>query len=269
MTGAVWIDGRIVAPADGTVAADDPGLLVGDGVFETTRVVRGVAFALTRHLARLRRSAAIVGIDVPWSDAELRGACEATVAAAGPEPADRFWRVRITVTARPTLLVSVLAAPRWPATTDLIWVDAPVNERGPLVGAKTIAHLESTWCARQARAAGVGEAVRSNTAGVLCEGSATNLFLVHDGVLSTPSRATGCLPGITRELVLEVADVVERGDLTVADLHRADEVFVTSSTRDVHPVTAVDGRRLAPAPGPTTAAVAAALAVVVATTVDP
>src|SRR5699024_7137651 len=134
-------------------------------------------------------------------------------------------------------------------------VDAPVNEQSPLRGTKTIAHLEETWCRLEAARLGVGEVYRTDTAGRLAEGSASNLFLVRSGKILTPSLDTGCLAGITLGLGIEITDVEERADLEPDDLRHADEAFVTSSTRGVHPVAAIDDRRL-DAPGPITTQIA-------------
>lgn len=266
-----WVDGVVGPAADAAVPVTDPGFLVGHGVFETTTVVRGVPFAASRHLRRLRRSAAIARVEVPWSDAELRGACEAAIgafaAAGGPGPGT-FGRLRMTATAGGTLAVVVAEAPDWPATTTLAIVDAPINERSPVAGAKTVSQLDEAWCRQEAARRGAGEAVRANTAGVLCEGASTNVFLVLDGRLVTPSLATGCLPGVTRSLIVDLVEVDERDDLDPRDLWRAEEVFVTSSTRGVHPVTAVD-RRPVPAPGPRTEHAKAALATLTAASSDP
>ena len=119
----------------------------------------------------------------------------------------------------------------------------------------------------EAHRRGADEAVRFNTAGLLCEGTGSNLFLVVDDVLCTPSLTTGCLPGVTRELVCEVVGVVQRDDLTKADLQRASEVFLTSATRGVHPVEMLDGAPLAV--GPVTTAAAAAYNALMVVSPDP
>jgi branched-chain amino acid aminotransferase len=102
---------------------------------------------------------------------------------------------------------------------------------------------------------GAGEALMPDTLGRLCEGTGSNVFVVLDGRLVTPTLATGCLPGVTRALVLEWSDAIEE-DVPFDALRDADEVFITSSTRDVQPVHRVDERAL-PAPGPLTESVIA------------
>lgn len=262
--GVAWVDGSFVARGEARIALDDPGVLLGHGVFETMRVEAvgaQVPRLLDRHLARLIRSAEIARMKVPVATEDLAHIVDEVVARHRrrfPLLPGTFIRLRLTATAGGMVALTSTTTPVWPATTTLASIDAPLNEHGPLRGAKTISHLDETWCRLEADRLGVGEVVRTNTAGALTEGSSTNLFLVRDGVIRTPSLATGCLPGVTRGLVCELVAVGERDDLAPADLAGADEVFVTSSTRGVHSVSEVDGRPL-PAPGRVTERVAAAV----------
>ena len=278
----VWADGRLSPAGDATVAALDHGLTVGDGVFETCKVVERTPFAMTRHLDRLRRSAGIIGLRLPWDDAMVRAACDEAIAAAAEDPAnpEGIGRLRITVTGGPgplgsdrsdvppTLVIAAGPGGAWPATTSAATVPWTRNERSAVAGAKTTSYAENVVALAEAHRRGASEALLENTTGALSEGTGSNVFLVVDGVLCTPSLATGCLAGITRALVCELVEVVERDDLTFADLHRASEAFLTSSTRDVHPIHAVDGSTLA-APGPKTQAAAEAFAALQARTLDP
>lgn len=274
----VWVDGDLTTEAEAQVAALDHGVTVGDGVFETCKVVDGTAFALTRHLARLHRSAAIIGLRLPWDDHHVRGACDDAIAAAG---GSGVGRLRITVTGGPgplgsdrgdvppTLIVAAAPSGAWPATTTVATVPWTRNERSAVAGAKTTSYAENVVALAEAHRHGASEAILANNAGALCEGTGSNVFVVADGVLMTPSLATGCLAGITRELVCELVAVVERDDLTFDDLLGADEAFLTSSTRDLHPITAVDGRVLPASPGPVTTDAMSAFADLQAHTLDP
>lgn len=275
----LWVDGRIVDPDAAVVPGSDPGLLTGHAVFETTRLVRGEPFALSRHLRRLRRSAALAEVEVSWSDAELRAAAAAVVAAAPPVPDGCLGRLRITIGARATSPLVMLAhVPGWPATSRVASVHRPIDAADPLRGAKVTSRLAETLSLVEARRRGADEALRFNGDGHLAEGSASNVFLVLDGRLVTPSISTGCLPGVTRELVVELVEgsggrvaeglIVERDDLTADDLARAEESFLTSATRDIHPVVQVDDRGL-DAPGPVTAAVATAYVDLLDRSIDP
>jgi branched-chain amino acid aminotransferase len=118
-----------------------------------------------------------------------------------------------------------------------------------------------------AKARGATEAIFLNTADLLCEGTGSNVFVGIDGRLRTPPLSSGCLAGVTRDLLLEVTDAVE-DDIPLSAFLAADEVFLTSTGRDVQPVHQVDDRRL-PAPGPLTRAAAAAFQSLAASTPDP
>jgi branched-chain amino acid aminotransferase len=247
----LWVNGRFVDEAAPSVSALDHGLTVGDGVFETLKVVDGRPFALTRHLDRLVRSAKGMGLSPPTLD-HVRRACEEVV-----NTLDRsaVHRLRITYTAGPgplgsdrsgappTLLLAASAAPAWAAGARVAVAPWPRNERGVLTGLKTTSYGENVVALSWAAERGADEAVLLNTRGELCEGTGSNVFVVHGASVRTPRLESGCLAGITRALVLEWTDAVE-GTLTPDDLHNADEAFLTSSTRDVQPIVAVDGRDL-------------------------
>src|SRR5690606_24800379 len=260
----VWVNGEILAePTKPAVSVTDHGFTVGDGVFEAVKVVDGQPFALTRHLDRLGRSAH--GLGLPAVDTEL---VRAGVAAVLAEEPPALGRLRITVTggpapmgsgrgdAEPTLVVAV--SPMDPPAPDvaLVTVPWPRNERGALAGLKTTSYAENVVALAHATERGADEAIFANLAGDLCEGTGTNVFYATDGVLRTPTLASGCLAGVTRALLLQwlaeagVAAVEE--DAPVGVLAGADEVFVVSTTRDVQPVRRVDDRTWAGV-GPLTA----------------
>lgn len=280
----VWSDGVVGPAGSATVGALDHGVTVGDGVFETAKVVDGTPFALTRHLVRLRRSAEVLGLVLPWDDPFLRATCAEAVGAALGDPANAeagVGRLRITVTGGPgplgsdrgalgpTLVVAAGPGAPWPATADVATVAWVRNERSAVAGAKTTSYAENVVALAEAHRLAAGEAILANTVGALCEGTGSNVFLVVDGRLATPSLATGCLAGITRALVCELVEVDERADLTLDHLRHAPEAFLTSSTRDVHPIARVDGTPLPAAPGPHTTAAAEAFDALQARTLDP
>jgi branched-chain amino acid aminotransferase len=136
-----------------------------------------------------------------------------------------------------------------------------------LAGIKSTSYADNVIALATAKAVGADEAVMPNTRGHLCEGTGTNVFVVVDGVMHTPPMSSGCLGGITRELVIEWLDVRET-ELPIEILQSADEIFVTSSTRDIQPVSWVDGRELV-APGLVTAAAIAEFAARAAEGIDP
>lgn len=279
-----WVDGTLTSAAEASVSALDHGVTVGDGIFETCKVVDATPFALTRHLARLRRSAELIGLVLPWADDTLAAICTDTIAAAAADPANQeagVGRIRITVTGGPgpmgsdrsdvppTLIVAAGPGGPWPAVTGVATVPWTRNERSAVAGAKTTSYAENVVALARAHEQGASEALMTNTAGILCEGTGSNLFLEVDGQLCTPSLATGCLAGITRALVCEEVEVIERDDLTFDHLRSTAEAFLTSSTRDVHPIATVDGVALPHAPGPLTVAASSAFAALEARTLDP
>ncbi|MBM3687715.1 MAG: 4-amino-4-deoxychorismate lyase [Actinobacteria bacterium] len=260
-----WVSqaGGLVDAEHARVSVLDHGFTVADGVFETLKVTDGVPFAITRHLNRLERSAEAMGLPAP-DRARVLLAVRETLDANAPLLGD-FARLRITYTAGdaplgsdrgeagPTLVVAASAMKPWPESAAVITVPWPRNERSPLAGVKSTSYAENVLALARAHEHGAGEALVPDTQGRLCEGTGSNVFIVVEGRLITPTLATGCLPGVTRDLVLEWADAVEE-DVPFSAIGDADEVFITSSTRDVQPVHRVDARSLA-APGPVTAAV--------------
>ncbi|MCC5953309.1 MAG: aminotransferase class IV family protein [Acidimicrobiia bacterium] len=258
----VWLDGVLVPPQEASLSVFDHGITVGDGVFETLKVTNGVPFALRRHLARLARSAAGLGLVVPFSEAELRAAAAEVVAASRETRA----RLRITLTggvaplgsdrgdAAPSVIMALAPLPETPPVTDVVTVQWTRNERSAVAGLKTTSYAENVVALAAAHRAGASEALLCNTTGQLCEGTGSNVFVVHRGEILTPTLGSGCLAGITRELVLEWVPEAREADLDPAVLVAADEVFLTSSTRDVQAVARVnadpvgDGRHEAPGP---------------------
>jgi branched-chain amino acid aminotransferase len=270
----VWLDGEIMEAPEARVSVFDHGITVGDGVFETIKAVDGEPFAPRRHLARLRRSAAGLGLDVPYDDDELRRGIEAVVGSGVP-----LARVRVTVTggvaplgsergaSGPTVVIaaSPLAPP--PPSTAVVVVPWRRNEHDPLVGLKTTSYAGNVVALARARASGASEALFANTAGALCEGTGSNVFVVVDGLLLTPPLSSGCLAGVTRDLLLRATSAEER-DLPIGVLAEADEVLLTSTTRDVQAVHRIDERELS-APGPVTREAMAAFAAIAAGSNDP
>ncbi len=258
----------------------DHGLLVGDGVFETMRVYVGVPFAFTRHLVRLERSAAGLGLPMP-STAGLRDLADAVIEANRLAEA----RLRITVTGgpaplgseraevEPTVVIAASALTPWPPTADVVTVPWTRNERAATAGLKTISYADNVRALAYAQQHGASEAIFANTRDELCEATGSNVFIVQGDRLITPPAESGCLLGVTRALVLELGrdlglDPVE-GAVALGALATADEAFLTSTTREVQAIARVDGVALPTAPGPVTSRLAAAFTDLVARNVDP
>jgi branched-chain amino acid aminotransferase len=255
----VWVNGTLDDAERATVSVVDHGVLVGDGVFETIKAVHGKPFALTRHLERLARSATGLGLPEPDLDAIRHG----THAVLDASPTWPLGRIRITFTSGPGPLgsdrgaggtTSIVAAEEqrpFPPTADVSVVPWPRNERGALCGLKTTSYGDNVRALAYAKERGGGEAIFENLAGNLCEGTGSNVFVVRDGQLITPPLSSGCLAGVTRALVLEWCGGDE-ADLPINEFTRCDEAFLTSTTRDVQPIRAVDGKAFPAAPGPAT-----------------
>jgi branched-chain amino acid aminotransferase len=255
----LWVNGQLVRdPSAPALSPLDHGLTVGDGVFETLKVVDGTPFALTRHLQRLERSAHGLGLAKPDVDQVRQGVAE--VLDAWDQPSGRL---RITVTGGPgpmgsergdnplTVVIGLTdLAPRQNSTAVAVvpWLR---NERGALAGLKTTSYAENVVALAYARERDASEAVFANTVGNLCEGTGSNVFVVLDGRIWTPPLSSGCLAGVTRALVVEWCGAAEK-DLPIGVLEEAEEIFLTSTTRDVQAVHRVDGRTSS-APGKLTA----------------
>ncbi|MFD5326933.1 aminotransferase class IV [Streptomyces sp. NPDC127092] len=255
----LWVNGGLHDAETARVSVLDHGLTVGDGIFETVKAERGETFALTLHLERLTRSARGLGLPDPDLD-EVRRACAAVLEANPTE----LGRLRITYTggvsplgsergdSGTSLVVALGGTSRRPDSTAVITVPWTRNERGALTGLKTTSYAENVVALARAHERGASEALFANTAGRLCEGTGSNVFVVVDGRILTPPVSSGCLAGITRALAVEWTGA-EEADLPMDVLESADEIFLTSTLRDVQAVHRVDERELAAAPGPVTA----------------
>jgi branched-chain amino acid aminotransferase len=274
---AVWMDGRVVGADEASVSVYDHGFTVGDGVFETMKVVRGRPFALRRHLERLEASAYRLGIRIPLGRARLAAAIDEVLAAAGPEGR----RLRVTVTggvapmgsvrgtANPTLVIAVGPLPPTQPETTAVTVPWPRNERSAIAGVKATSYAENVVALAEARKVDASEAIFANTRGQLCEGTGTNVFVALGGRLLTPSLLSGCLAGVSRALLLEALPEADEEDMPVDVLHDADEVLLTSTTRDVQALRMIDGRPLPGAGGALAQRAAEAFAELVAADLDP
>lgn len=259
----VWIAGAghgrgaVLEEKDARIPVADHGITVGDGVFETVRAGDGRPFALTRHLKRLARSAAGLGMDEP--DLELIAGGVAQAIEANPELSDA--RVRITVTdgagplgsdrgqGEQTVIVAMGPFPTIAPHTKVALAPWPRNEFGALAGLKTTSYADNVRALAYARERGATEAIFRNVSGNLCEGTGSNVFVVLDGRLVTPPLSAGPLAGITRELVLEWFGGEEE-DVPMERLPEITEAFLTSTGRDVQPILEIDDRKVSVEPGP-------------------
>ena len=256
----LWCNGQWLAAGEFPAAPLDRGAILGLGLFETLLGMDGRVVFCERHLQRLGAGCARFGWAAPQQQfAELPQAMSELLELAGHGTGRA--RLRLTVTAGSGALAELasgadrlvwLAASPLADTPPTLAVNVaawPRNERGALAGLKCASYAENLVALDQARRAGFAETLFFNTTGDLCEAATANVFIVRDGVLRTPPLVSGCLPGITRGVVLELAAretiVCEEVALGRADLDSADEVFVTSATRGPVPVSRVGERPLA------------------------
>ena len=260
-----WVNGRLL-PADApALSVADRGFQLGDGVFETLRVRRGVPIELPDHLGRLRAGLATLDIHVAQSDAELAAAISATVARNAPDDA----AVRITVSrgapsSRGLLpagwpdLEATLVVQAWRHTgvaTELlergvraIVASARRDPAGPLAGVKTISRAEHVWTRLEADRAGVDDAITLTLDGQVAEATTASIALIVGDALRTPPLTTGILAGTTRDWLLGAEGAVSLGldaaeaAFGIEELLAADEAILCSSVAGIVPLVEVDGR---------------------------
>ena len=269
------MNGTIRPAHDAVVPVYDHGFLYGEGVYETLRTYNGVPFLYDRHLARLRDSASHLQLDVPFSDEAVLGWIDDTVAAAGGETAGE-WYIRVLLTRGVgELTYDVKATP----TPSLVIIVKPLEEPparvfeqgirislvsiirnhpdsvNPVIKSNNL--LNNALAMQEANRAAGEEGLMCNYRGELSECSQSNFFLVRNGMVLTPASSAGLLEGVTRAFLFEVGrDLgieVRAETLYPKDLDTADEVFITSTTRELSPVTRIDDRVIGTGkPGPIT-----------------
>ncbi len=266
MQGVVYVNGTITPADHAVVPVFDHGFLYGEGVYETLRTYGRVPFAFDAHMARLRRSADLIALDVPMTDEAMLAAVNATIAA-GDSPADAELYIRIlltrgvgeltydlSATPRPTLVIIVRTLKAFPETNYTRGIRVVISgvrrnhptALNPMVKSNNL--MNTALAMQDGYRRGADEVVLLNHDGFVTECSQSNIFIVAGGVVCTPPLDAGLLPGITRALVLQCAReagiAVEERALTADDVLNADEVFITGTTREITPVTTVDDRAI-------------------------
>lgn len=264
----VGINGQLMPEHQAMVPALDRGVLYGYGLFETMAIYSGQVLLIDRHLDRLTQAAPKLGLELPYEQGDLISMITRVVAANKID--EGYLRVTLTagsVTPGPPLQGTVFIQARSgiPYTKQQYHngVAAGIcrvrrNDTSPLVYLKTLNYLDNLMAREESRRRGWAEGLLLNTRGLLAEGTASNLFLVLRGRLVTPDLESGILPGIIRQVVLELAGEValpcEERQVTPEELFKADEAFLTNSLMGVMPLTLVDGRPVGDgAPGSVTA----------------
>ncbi len=279
MAGSVYVNGRLTSEAEGVIPVLDHGFLYGEGIYEVCRTYSGHIRLFSRHMARLRASAALIALPVPFDDRTLESHVQATLEHAGLRPwaagvPDAYIRLLLTrgvgelsydprLCPAPSLVI--IARPH-ALPADSVYADGVAvaivgverNRRqalNPRIKSNNL--LNNALAMQEALTRGAFEAVMRNASGHLAECSQSNLFVVRAGRVLTPPVAEGLLPGITRAFVLELCAALgvpaSESVLEDDDLFGADEAFLTSTTREIVPIVKVDDARIGDGrPGPVT-----------------
>ena len=274
MAATINVNGRISGEQDAVISVLDHGFVYGEGVYETLRTYNRRLFLYERHMRRLRNSARMIDLEVPFTDAELSAQIGETIAAAQLGGKEAYVRLLLTrgvgdltyhlsATPKPSLVIIVKPLAESPPElyengVKVVLVDVVRNHPqsvNPTIKSNNL--MNSALAAQQAFKRGAFEAVMRNYRGELTECATANLFIVKNGAALTPPLESGLLPGITREFIFEVGgevgiDVHEQV-LRDDDLFGADEAFLTSTTREALAIVTVDERMVGHGkPGPVT-----------------
>jgi branched-chain amino acid aminotransferase len=242
------------------------GLICGWGIFTTLRISRGEAFAYERHWRRLEKDAAIIRLPMPYSSAKVRLNLHEVIRANNVgEGAARvyivynhvgFWHSEEKSVPDVDLIIYTASLPHYREPVRLGLREQGRHAASPLAGVKVTSWLQNVWAVAEAQKEGFDEVVLLNERGEVAECTAANIFAVKNGKIHTPPLSSGCLEGVTRGILFEIApeagiSVVEQA-LHPDDLYSADEVFITSTNRNLIGVGEIAGRQIATAPGPVT-----------------
>jgi branched-chain amino acid aminotransferase len=238
------VDGTITSTAEARVPLKDDGLYRGDGAFEVIRLYGGRPFALGDHIDRLERSGAAIQLEFD------RGALEGEIEALLAEHGEADGQLRLIVTRAGRRIAATEPLPPHGETLRLATVT--YSPSVILNGVKSLSYAANMQATRIAKSQGADEAVLVQPDGTVLEPPTSSVFWVSpQGGLRTPALHNGVLESITRDRLVGALEV-EEGSWPVADLRAAKEAFLASTTREVQPVSAIDGTELAEAPGPRT-----------------
>lgn len=260
----VYVNGKLVPAKEAVVSIFDHGFLYGDGIYETMRVYDGVIFMLDEHLRRLHRSASMIGLTVPLDRNSLKTSVYDTLMANSLKNAF----VRLTISRgygpigldpdfcpAPTIVIIAQEMKDYPKSfyERGIGIIIPETRRNfreainPQI--KSLNFLNNILAKIEAKKRSAYEVIMLNVYGKLTEGTICNVFFYKDGTLCTPSLECGILDGITRGAIIDLAlrdgIRVKEGEFTKEDLYSAEEVFITSTTLEVMPVSKVDDQNYA------------------------
>jgi branched-chain amino acid aminotransferase len=273
MSATVNVNGRITPECEAVISVFDHGFLYGEGIYETMRTYHGRPFLFDRHMRRLRRSASLIDLALPFSDEQLERQIQTTQEAARLD-GEAYIRVLVTrgigeltydLKATPNPSIVIIAKPQIDPAPEVyengvrvVIVDIVRNHPStvnPMIKSNNL--MNSALAMQQALRSHAFEGVMRNYKGELTECTTANLFIVTNGIALTPPLEAGLLPGITREFLFDIGkdvgvEVAER-TLHDEDLFGADEAFLTSTTRELVPIVTVNDRMIGNGrPGPVT-----------------
>ena len=273
MSATVNVNGRITGERDAQISVFDHGFLYGEGIYETMRTYHRRPFLYERHMQRLRRSARMIELPLPFSDDDLATQIRDTQALATID-GEAYIRVLVTrgvgdltydpkATPNPSIIIIVKPQVDPPPETyekgvRVVIVDVVRNHPdtvNPMIKSNNL--MNSALGMQEALKSNAFEGVMRNYRGELSECTTANLFIVKDGVALTPPLEAGLLPGVTREFVFDIGKMagvgVREEVLRDGDLFGADEAFLTSTTRELVPIVTVGDRAIGTGrPGPVT-----------------
>lgn len=255
----VMINGKAISAEDACISVMDHGFLYGDMVYEVVKVVKGVYFAVDMHLQRMRYSASMINLPIPWDDPFIKEEMARMVAILDADPA--YLRLVITRGSGPLSLEPgqcreqmriLYGKPLKPLNPEYfrqgvgLWVSRPkLADKGNI---KSSVYRNNVQAIKKARAEGFHEALLLGRDGMITECTTSNIFWIKGDVLHTPALNVGILKGVTRQLVMHLAkDLglhVREGVYPLETLMGADEVFLTSTTRDVMPVSRIEDKHI-------------------------
>ncbi|WP_418791204.1 aminotransferase class IV [Phosphitispora sp. TUW77] len=261
MANWVYLNGEFISSEDAKISVFDHGFLYGDGIFETMRSYNGIIFMLSEHLDRLYRSAEELELNIPWSREELTKALSRLISLNGD---NQYIRMSITRGPGPVGIDPRLCPkPTIVAFSKEINIDERLYRKGAAAvfvktprnlalaarpDIKSLNFLNNILAKQEVTGSGADEGFMLNYKGQVTEGTVSNIFMIRDKCVFTPSPACGLLQGIARMKVMEIAREighrVEETIITPEDFINADEVFYTNSGSEIIPVVILDGRRV-------------------------
>ncbi len=271
MDSLIFHNDRIIPLVEARLSPGQMGLLMGWGVFSTLRIYEGVPFAFDRHWARMSHDADRLGIALGYSQASVRKSIVDLAAAnQRTEGAARISFIKnhgglwADAPASPPTDLLIFTRPMapWPAAHKLTLFPNAIYSEGKLAGAKMLSWVQNSGTLERVHGEGFDDALLLNERGHLAECTSANIFLVRGRKVHTPPLSSGCLPGVTRSVLCEVIPAAGfkflEEDLSPADLDTAEEVFISSTTREVAAVESIQPKWKYQAPGKITREIAAA-----------